>query len=173
MASRGANGPIELTIDQQAIQKVARALRAESDGKALRKELIAEIKTAVSPGVSAVQSKLRSIPHSSAVHQSPSLGSYLASRVRPQVRLSGRSTGVRIRIAQTPNLRGFSMAARRLNRAKWRHEVFGNPEVWVDQESPIPGFFDDTLAAGRDTYRKGVVAALESMARRIAERSRS
>jgi hypothetical protein len=43
------------------------------------------------------------------------------------VRLSGRSTGVKVRIGQTPNLRGFKMAARRLNRKSWRHKVFGNP----------------------------------------------
>lgn len=164
--------PIDLTVDQQAIQRVARALRAEADGKQLRKDLIADIKTAVAPGVSAVQAKLRAVPHDSRSHPSPSLGSYLAARVRPQVRLSGRSAGVRIRIGQTPSLRGFKMAARRLNRGAWRHPVFGDPEVWVDQESPIPGFFDDTLAAGRDTYRNAVLAAVTAMARRIAERSR-
>lgn len=161
----------ELSVDQQAVKRLARVLRDESDGKALRKELIGELKDAVEPGVSAVQGKLRSIPRrSGTAGSSPALGSYLAARVKAQVRLSGRSPGVRVRIAQTPKLRGFTLAARRLNRESWRRKVFGDPDVWVDQKSPIPGFFDDTLAEGRERYRAAVVRALESMARRIVAR---
>lgn len=160
----------ELSDDQRAIQALAKALKAEADGKALRKDLIGELKAAVEPAVSAVQGKLRSIPHNSRTKSSPALGTYLASRVRAQVRLSGRSTGVKVRLPQTPNIRGFKMAARRLNRKSWRHKVFGDPKVWVTQRSPIPGYFDDTLADGRPRYRKAVVEALERSARRVAEK---
>jgi hypothetical protein len=66
MATKGSGPAFELSVDQQAVQKVAKALRAESDGKTLRKELMAELKTAVAPGVAAVQGKLRAIPHRSA-----------------------------------------------------------------------------------------------------------
>lgn len=167
MASRP---PLELTVDQKAVQRVARALRAEEDGKALRKQLAADLKEAVGPGVSRVQGKLRAIPRSAAgAASSPPLGSYLASRVKPQIRLTGRSTGVRIRIGQTPRLRGFKMAARRLNRTQWRHRVFG-ADVWVTQQSPIPGFFDNTLNDSKPELRSAVLKALESMARRIAAR---
>lgn len=164
-------GAIELSVDQRAVQRVRRALREEEDGKTLRKELVADLKKAVAPGVSAVASRLSGIPNHSATPSSPALGSYLASRVKPQVRLSGRSTGVAVRIGQTPNLRGFKNAARWLNRKSWRHKVFGNPEVWVTQQSPMPGYFDDTLSRGKDDYRKAVVQALEAMARRIAGRA--
>lgn len=161
----------ELSVDQQAVKRLARVMRAEGDGKQLRKELIAELKDAVEPGVSAVQDRLRSIPRrSGTTASSPALGSYLAARVKPQVRLSGRSPGVRVRIGQTPKLRGFSMAARRLNRKSWRRPVFGDTETWVTQESPIPGYFDETLAKDRPKYRAAVIAALEKMARRIADR---
>jgi hypothetical protein len=158
---------IEFTVDQQAMQRVAKAMRGEEDGKTLRKELVGELKDAVGPGVSKVQGKLRSVPHASASRSSPPLGSYLASRVKPQVRLSGRSTGVAVRIAQTPAIRGFKMAARRLNRQSWRRRVFGH-DVWVVQNSPIPGYFDDTLAEGKPEYRAGVIRALEKMASRVA-----
>lgn len=162
----------ELTIDQRALQAVRAALMAEADGKQLRKELVAELKDAVQPAVSAVQGKLQSIPHASAAASNPPLGSYLAARVKPQVKLSGRQTGVAIRIQQTPKLRGFAMAARRLNRSSWRHKVFGK-DVWVEQTSPIPGYFDETLQAGKEKYRQAVLDALEKAARRIAERSRT
>lgn len=160
----------ELTVDQHALQALRKACLAEEDGKALRKELANNLKDAVHPGVSAVQGKLRAIP-SSRASGSPALGSYLAARVKPQVRLTGRSTGVAIRIGKTPKLRGFAMAARRLNRQKWRHRVFGK-DVWVEQESPIEGYFDETLQAHKAEYREAVIKALESMARRIAERVR-
>lgn len=166
---------VELSVEQQAIQQVGRALRGEADGKALRKELIGELKTAVEPGVAAVSGKLRSMPHTSAAQgrggaSGPPLGTYLAARVKATVRLSGRSTGVRVRIAQTAKLRGFALAARRLNRQSWRHRVFGG-DVWVTQQSPMPEFFDQTLAAGKGTYRAAVLRALEAMARRIAGRA--
>lgn len=165
-----ARGDLEVTVDDSGLKELMKVVRQEADGKQLRKDLIADIRTAVAPGVSAVQAKVRAIPHSTAAHPSPSLGSYLASRVRPQVRLSGRSAGVRVRIAQTPNLRGFKMAARRLNRKKWRRPVFGNTEVWVEQRSPMPGFFDDTLAAGRAQYRAAVVGAMKKLADRLTAR---
>lgn len=164
-----AHGDLEVSVDDQAIKDLMRVVRREADGKQLRKDLIAELKTAVEPGVTAVQGKLRSIPHRSATASKPALGTYLASRVKPQVRLSGRSPGVSVRIGQTPNIRGFKLAAKRLNRKHWRHRVYGG-DVWVDQKSPIPGYFDDTLAEGRSRYRVGVVAALKSLADRLTAR---
>lgn len=166
MASKGKG--FELTVDQQAVQRVARALKAEEDGKVLRKELVAELKEAVGPGVSKVQGKLKAIPHNSRTHSSPPMGSYLASRVKAAVRLSGRSTGVAVRIPQTPSLRGFTMAARWLNRKSWRRKAFGDENVEVVQQSPIPGYFDDTIADGKPLYRAGIIRALEKMASRIA-----
>lgn len=163
------NEEFSVRVDSDMLNILGKKMRTESDGKQLRKELLADIKSAVAPGVSAVQGKLRSIPSGSASTGSPALGSYLASRVRPQVRLSGRTTGVAIRIGQTPNLRGFTFAARRLNRASWRHPVFGH-DVWVDQESPIEGYFDTTLAAEKDKYRAAVINVAEKMASRLARR---
>lgn len=158
----------ELTADQRAMQLVAKSLAAEADGKQLRKDLIAGLREAVAPGVSAVQSKLRAIPNQG-ITSSPGLGAYLAPRVKTQVRLAGRSTGVRVRIAKTDKLRGFTYAARRLNRRTWKHKVFGR-DVWVEQRSPITGYFDETLSAERAAYRKAVRDALERMARRVADR---
>lgn len=166
-----ANQPFELSVDQRAIQTVSKAMRAEVDGKQLRKDLMVELKQAVQPGVSAVQAQLRGIPSKGAIASSPALGSYVAQRVKPQVRIAGRTTGVQVRIPKTDKLRGFTYAARRLNRTHWRHKVFGR-DVWVEQRSPIAGFFDRTLSDRRAEYRKAVVDALERMARRIAERSK-
>lgn len=159
---------IELTVDTSQIKRLAARIRREEASKQLRKDLVTDIRLAVAPGVSAVKEKLNAIPHQSISTPSPALGSYLAARVRPQVKLTGRSAGVRVRIGQTPNLRGFKLAARRFNRTHWRHRVFGR-DVWVEQRSPIPGYFDDTLFARRDEYRVAVFAAIHKMARRLGE----
>lgn len=152
-----------------ALRALSKAMRAEEDGKQLRKDLIKDLRTAVAPGVSAVQGQLRSIPHTSAATSSPALGSYLASRVRTQVRLAGKAAGVRIRIQQTPALRGFRFAAKRLNRDGWRHKVFGR-DVWVEQTSPIRGYFDKTLSRDKAKYRAAVLRVMEDMARRVTAR---
>lgn len=153
----------------EALKTLGRSLRSEADGKQLRKDLIADLRTAVTPGVSAVQGQLRAIPHTSTTQSSPALGTYLAARVRTQVRLSGKRAGVAIRIPQTPALRGFRNAARRLNRDGWRHKVFGH-DVWVEQTSPIRGYFDKTLSRDKPKYRAAVEAAIEKMVRRVASR---
>lgn len=166
-----------ISVEAEAMRQLGRAFRQETDGKQLRKDLTKQINDAVQPGVAAVQGVLRAIPRTSAAAWShggkesrQALGGYLASRTRVQVRYAGRSAGVAVRIPQTPQLRGFKMAARRLNRSHWRHPVYGSKTVWVTQISPIPDFFDDTLARDRDKYRDAVVDALGKMARRLMER---
>lgn len=166
----GEKPPIELSVDQKQIQAIAKALKSEEDGKQLRKDLIADLKVAVAPGVSAVKSKLQAMPGDTA-HASPAVGSYLASKVVAQARVSGRNTGVAVRIKKTPQLRGFINAARRFNQESWRHKVFGR-DVWVEQTSPIQGFFDDTLKERKDVYRVAILAAVKSMADRVAARAK-
>lgn len=164
-----ADEEFSVRVDSDMLNILGKKMRAEADGKQLRKELIAEIRQAVEPGVAAVQGRLRSIPARGSTSSTPALGTALASKVRPQVRLSGRVTGVAIRIPQTPNLRGFTFAAKRLNRSSWRHPVFGH-DVWVDQMSPIEGYFDTTLQADKDKYRAAVLNVVDKMARRLASR---
>lgn len=158
---------IELAVDQTKLVKLSKLMRAEYNSKRLKLDLIAEFKEIVGPGISAVQSKLRAMPHETARETSPALGSYLAERVKLSVRLAGASAGVKIRIAQTPNLRGFKLAGRRLNRVSWRHRVFGS-DYWVEQTSPIPNYFDETLMSYKAEYNEAVLAACRRMAFRIA-----
>lgn len=160
------DAPLEVKVDAADLVRIGRAMRAEADGKLLRRDLVAEIRTAVAPGVSAVQGKLRSMQHNSATLSSPALGSYLASKVKTQVRLAGRSAGVAVRIPKTPELRGFANAAKRLNKQSWRHKVYGR--AWVAQQSQIPGYFDETLEKGKPEYRAAVLEAILRMKRRLA-----
>lgn len=166
------NGELQVEVDKGSIATItnlARVMRSDPDGKKIRKEFVAELKTAVEPGIASVQEKLRAVPHQSAVQSSPPLGSYLASRVKAQVNTSGRRAGVRIRVPTTPQLRGFRKAAAKLNRDSWRHPVFGS-DRWVTQTSPIRGYFDETLQKTKPQLRSAVVKVLEKFARRMAGR---
>jgi hypothetical protein len=160
---------VSMSVEQQEVIAIGRAMRAEGDGLKLRADLMLSLRAAVQPGVDKVQGKLRAMP-STGVGPKPAVGSYLASRVKAQVRLSGPAAGVAVRIAKTPKLRSWTNAARVLNRGRWRHPVFGH-DVWVDQSSPIPGFFDDTLAEDKDEYRAAVMKALARMRMRLEIRA--
>jgi hypothetical protein len=160
---------IELTVDQSKLVALSRLMKAESNKATLRAELVSAFKTIVEPGVAQVREKLNSLPNKGTPDK-PALGSYLASRAKVSVRLSGRSAGVYVRIGFTPNIRGFKLAARRLNRTKWRHPVYGNRAIWVDQISPIPGYFEGTLMKYKEEYRAAVIAACNRLALRLGER---
>lgn len=157
---------IELSVDQRRLTALGTLLKGEANKQLLLKGLRAAISKAAAPGVSQVQAKLRAMP--SRGDAKPAIGSYLATRVKVSTRLSGRSTGVRIRIGQTSNLRGFKFAARRFNHSHWRHKVFGRGEVV--QISPIPEYFDATLFAQRSHYHTAVLAAVETYAASIGKR---
>lgn len=170
-----ARGPIAFSIDQRAFQAVARAMRQQADGKELRRDLIREMKSAVRPGVDEVRARARAMPHTSR-RKTPHapLGATLARKTTSTVNLTGKRTGVRVKIKRTPELGGFTYAARRVNRGHWRHPVFWRVPLvqrWVTQTSPLKGFFDDTLRRHRAEYKKGVVDALEKTARRVARRA--
>lgn len=162
---------MEVKVDDRGLRELAAAIREEANGKQLRKDLIKSLRTAVEPGVRAVQGRLRSMPHHShlASAPTPGLGTYLAGRTRAQVKLTGRSAGVAVRIPQTPQLRGFKFAARRLDRGHWRHQVFGKG-IWVSQVSPIPNYMDTTLTRDKAKYRAAVVAAMDDMRDRLGRR---
>lgn len=155
---------LEITVDASKLREVAALLKAAEGGAELKKDLVKDIRAAAGPGVSAVKAKLQGMPSSS---KSPVMGGYLASRVRVSVRLSGASAGVAVRVGQTPGLRGFKMAARRLNRGDWRHPVFGNKNKWVNQNSPIPGYFDKTLSDRKEEYRAAVILAVQELAAKL------
>lgn len=161
--------PIEFTVDQREIQRVAKALKEQADGKDLRKFLIRDMRAAAGPTVVDLQAAISSSP--ARVSASPGLRPAIARGIRPAVRLNGASTGVSIRAGTTPGVRGFRQAARLFNRPSFRHPVFGGPG-WADQVGR-PNWFDDTTAAHRDEIHRSAMAAVQSMADLLAARARS
>lgn len=142
-------------------------MKAEADGKRLRRDLLRNMRAPTSSTVTDLKASIREAGTGSG---SPPITQAIASVIKPSVRLSGRNTGVSIRAGKTSNVRGFNQAARRFNRPSFRHRVFGS-DTWVEQVGK-PGWFDDTTRAHRVEIRTGVFAAVEQMKRRIAKATR-
>lgn len=159
-----------LELDAGNLRAVSRALRAEEDGKALRKELTKNMRDALRPGAAQAKSAIMSMA-STTPHAGPALKTAIARKIRPEVRISGKFPGAKIKAFKTKNLRGFPNAPKRTNRASgWRHPVYGNREVWVQQTGKVKWF--DRAFEGQDAhYKRQVQFALADMVNRISSRS--
>ena len=159
-----------LELTPQNLRAIARALRAEEDGKELRKELTRNMREALKPGAAQAKSAIMSMS-SITPHDGPALKTAIARKIRPEVRITGRFPGAKIKAFKTKNLRGFPNAPKRTNRASgWRHPVYGNREVWVQQHGKTKWF--DRAFEGQDAhYKRQVQFALAGMVNRIASRS--
>ncbi|MFI1001985.1 hypothetical protein ACIP10_15325 [Streptomyces galbus] len=163
--------PFSLGVEtHEGLAALTRAIRAEEDGKQLRKELARDMREALKPGAAEAKSRVMAIA-SAGLPTAPALRSSVAKKIRPEVKLGGRWSGARVKAFKTKNVRGFPNAPKRLNRAGgWRHPVYGNREVWVQQHGKT-GWFDEAFQGRESNYRQAVEAAMESMARRIAARA--
>lgn len=167
----GGGPPFSLGVEtHEGLAALTRALRAEEDGKQLRKELARNLREALKPGAAEAKSSVMSIA-SAGLPTAPALRSSVAKKIRPEVKLGGRWSGARVKAFKTKNVRNFPNAPKRLNRAGgWRHPVYGNREIWVQQRGRV-GWFDRSFEGREGTYLAAVNAAMEDMARRIASRA--
>lgn len=172
MAGTGgaSSASLNLQLTPQNLRNISRALRAEEDGKQLRKELTRNMREALKPGAAEAKSGIMSMA-SATPHGGPALKSSIARKIRPEARISGKFPGAKIKAFKTPAIRGFANAAKRTNRASgWRHPLFGNREVWVQQTGKVK-WFDHAFEGRRGQYEHAVKSALADMVNRIAERS--
>lgn len=163
--------PFSLGVEtHDGLAALVRAIRAEEDGKELRKELASTMRAALRPG--AQQAKDSIMGMVSLTGAQPALRSSIARKIRPEVKLGGRWSGARVKAFKTKNVRGFASAPKRTNRASgWRHPVYGNRDVWVHQRGKLE-WFDRSFRGREGLYKQAVEQAMENMARRIASRAR-
>jgi hypothetical protein len=162
--------PFELGVDShEGLAALVRALRAEEDGKELRKELAKSMREVLKPAAEQAKSAVMSMP-SGGHNAGPGLRSYVARKIRPEVKLGGRWSGARVKAFKTPGLRGFANAPKRLNRPRgWRHLTYGH-EPWVTQHGK-DHWFDRAMDGRQAAARQAVHEAMEAMAQRIASRA--
>lgn len=158
-----------LSIDSEDLRDLARALSAETNGKALRRDLAKNLRAALEPAKVEVRANLMSMASAGVPVDGPPLRTAILKNMKADARLTGRSAGARLRIRKKGMPRGFNNAPKRLNRkAGWRHKVWGR-DVWVQQFGK-PDYFDDATTRRRGEYRRAVIAAMNECARRIARK---
>lgn len=163
--------PFSLGVEtHDGLAALVAALRAEEDGKQLRKDLAKNMREALKPGAQEAKSAILGMVSLSG-GASPALRPAIARKIRPEVKLGGRWSGARVKAFKTKNIRGFPNAPKRTNRASgWRHPVWGNRENWVTQHGKIE-WFDRAFQGREGIYKAAVEQAMEDMARRIADRA--
>jgi hypothetical protein len=158
-----------VSVDRKTLTSVVRALKAESDGKALRRDLVRNLKGVAEPALQAVRASILSMPSHS--HQNPGLRESVARATKVSIRTGSRA-GVSIVTRKKSMPRDFRNAPKRLNSSEgWRHKVFGDPDRWVDQRGKV-GWFDDTLKPFRAPGKEAALAALAEAAQRIETRAK-
>lgn len=155
-----------MTIHSDDLARLSKILKQRADGKELRKELAANLRKASEPARDAARANIMQMPSGGLPHEGEPLRDAISRRIVTEARLSGRSTGAKVKAKRRGMPRQFEHAAKRTNREKWRHQVFGK-DVWVDQVGR-PHWFDDAMKANHAKWKAAVIEAMNETARKIA-----
>ncbi|MFI6249050.1 hypothetical protein [Streptomyces sp. NPDC051016] len=141
------------------LRRISRELRRIDDPE-LKKRFRKELRKSAAPFVPLIRNSIRQIP-SKRPYTPAGLRGRLSKATRIETRTVGKDAGVAIRVdgrrmpdgeKRLPSLmEGAGVRRGRRVDTRWRHPVFGNREVWVQQDSH-PYFFrvvDGAGAAGR------------------------
>lgn len=114
-------------VEATGLTQVHRQLKTLGDHKTIRRALNKNLKVAAQPAAASARAAVLSIPT-----KGPGTG--LRGRIAAGIKVKVSSSSVRIastgRLA--PEMEGVE--------PRWRHPVYGNREVWV-QQPPRPTFF--------------------------------
>ncbi|MFI5973507.1 hypothetical protein [Streptomyces sp. NPDC051452] len=151
--------------DSGDLRRIVRELRAMDDKK-LKAKFRRELRKAAQPLVPKVRRSIRNIPSQQA-YSPDGLRAALARATRIEVKTSGREAGVAIRVdgRKMPS-RMKSLPSMVEGTKRWRHPVFGNREVWVDQPKQ-PYFYNAVRTAG-PLARRAVSRVLDDITREIS-----
>lgn len=165
----------QVELDPVSFRRLFQALKAEADGKELRRDLVRNLRAAAQPALVAVRSAVMvggaSTPRRASEADARPFRATVARNTTIRVRTSGRRIGVSIR-AKRVAIRGIDDVAWTLNnKASWRHPLFGNREHWY-ATTGRKGWFDGTLKAFRPQFVAAAGEALDAVAERISARTR-
>lgn len=145
-------------IEGPEVRRVTAAMAAED--KTMQPRLNDAMQDAVEPYVSRARAKVLAMPVKGTGHTG------LRARVARGVRMV--ATGPVVKVISTMTFRNQLSIPPGLNFDGWRHPVFGNRNVWVNQGTTVPGWFTETLAGSRDDIENSLEDVIESSADRIA-----
>lgn len=167
-----------IRVDASDLRKAGRVAKAY--GPELQKQLRKQLRVAGALGAKEAKSRILQMPSSSTSSRyvavskrgrivEKNLRDLIAAAVSVNVAVANRPD-IRIRIRRTPALNaiGAGGIAKAINTGRWKHPVFGDREVWVQQKGIE--FFDHRIEARREEMKILVKAALDDAARIAAER---
>lgn len=160
---------LDLSKAERTLLDLARALRTEEDGKAIKRDIVKKLRQAAGPVRQAVRAAIRSA--NTKGHAGRGLRSAIAQKTQVVAKLNGAAVGVRIVAKETSSIRGFTNAPRRFNSAEgWHHLTFGEePDQF---QLGKPGWFDDTITHRKREFRAAVEDVITEAAHRVARRVR-
>lgn len=153
---------IDLTSDQLQFVEIRRRLKEAGSG-GLTRELNRSLKQAAQPIVQAEKAAALGLPSHGDVHTG--LRQSIADATTTRVSTAGSNPGV---IVYTQEKKTRGKLGRDTNRARgWKHPVFGNRAVWVQQISS-PGWWNRAAQPSARAALGLVEQALERIAQKIA-----
>jgi hypothetical protein len=163
--------PVSISCTVEGLEALGRALKAEEDGKQLRKELAANLRAALQPAADMAKGNIMGMRSVHGAGHGPGLRQAIAKKVRPEIKLGGMWSGARVKAKKTPNIRNFKNAPRRTQRpGGWRTRSWGDNENWRVQIGKYE-WFDRAMRGRDDFYKQKILDAMEAMAQRIADRA--
>jgi hypothetical protein len=163
---------------QADLRKVAKNLRAT--GKGATREMTKALRDAVKPVERDVKAAARGLPAKGP--DSTGLRAQIAKATGTQVRTTGRSAGVKVRVAKkrmggeriitkggrTRLVGDQKNLPQRMNRGQWRHPVYGT-DRWVTQRFAKPHWFDNVNRAAAPMVRRRVKKVLDDIEKKLAK----
>lgn len=160
-----AGRPIELDVETREFVELSQHLAKFAPE--LRKQMRKRLTTAARPAVKAVRAEVRSAP--TAGGQSRGLRAGIAKGIRTDLSDRGnRFVGLRIRATSSGLSASQKGMQRKYNLPSFRHPVFGDRSVWVEQAGH-PYFYEPIRKhhpAMRAAFEAAVAEAVAEIARK-------
>lgn len=154
-----------LVRDSGDLRRISRELR-HMDDKELKKRFRKELRKAAAPLVPKVRSSIRSIP-SNRAYSPDGLRGALSRATRLEVKTAGKQAGVAIRVdGRKMPAHMKSLPSMVEGKKRWRHPVFGNREVWVNQ--PQKPYFYHVVRVAGPASRRAVNRVLDGISKDIS-----
>jgi hypothetical protein len=146
------------------LRRVSAQLRGVADGKVMRRELTTGLRQATKPAAASVKAAALALPAHGP--RSTGLRRRMAAATSPQIRTGGRNPSAKVRISRA-RMGDQAGAARGMDRASFRHPVFGG--AWVRQRG-APGWFENANKRQAGTVRREMKAVLDRIETILAHR---
>lgn len=155
---------VELHVDQRQLAVLQRNLKEAAD-KGLTRELRKGLRAAAKPLADAERAAARGLPARG--QKSSGLRDRMAAAVTVRYSSSKRNPGVRVHIPKRKMPPKEKNLPRHTQSPQgWRHPVYGNREVWV-QQVMAPGWWMDAARPHWGNARREINAAVDRVAQQI------